>query len=43
MKSKRKKYIHKHVDIGILRISIYKMGFKKFCFRFEISWGWNGK
>jgi len=40
-KNKRKKYIHKIIDIGIFRLSIYIMGGKKFCLRFECSWGWD--
>ena len=39
--TKTKKYIHKIIDIGIFRLSIYIMGRKKFSLRFEISWGWD--
>lgn len=39
----KKKYIHKYIEFGIFRISIYKLGWHKFTLRLEISWGWNGK
>ena len=40
--TEKKKYIHQETVIfKIFRISFYKMGIRKFCLRFEISWGWD--
>lgn len=33
-------YIHKSIRLGILGVSVYILGFKKFSLRFELSWGW---
>jgi len=37
----KKIYFQKSFSLGILKISIYVLGWARFNLRTEISWGWN--
>lgn len=38
---KMAKQFHWQFKFAFLRISCYTLTWKKFCFRFEIAWGWD--
>ena len=39
IRCKKKVYVYEEIKIGCFRFCFYRLG-KKFCIRFEVSYGW---